>query len=79
MASGKAARERGDLITALQEFTRVTEKFPQLDEGFAALGSTLVEMGRVEDALPALHRAAELAPHSVSRISPTGFCASENE
>ena len=31
MASGKAARERGDLITALQEFTRVTEKFPQLD------------------------------------------------
>ena len=31
-----------------------------------------MEMGRIEDALPALHRAAELAPHSVSRYLQLG-------
>jgi glycosyltransferase involved in cell wall biosynthesis/Flp pilus assembly protein TadD len=72
MASGKAARERRDLITALQKFTQVTDKFPHLDEGFAALGSTLMEMDRIEDALPALHRATELAPQSVSRYLQLG-------
>ena len=67
LKSGQAARERGDLSTAAQEFTRVTEKFPCLEEGFVALGSTLLDMGRVADALPALHRAAELAPQSITR------------
>ena len=67
LQSGQTARERGDLSTAVQEFTRVTEKFPCLEEGFVALGSTLLDMGRVADALPALHRAAELAPQSITR------------
>ena len=67
LKSGQTARERGDLSTAVQEFTRVTEKFPCLEEGFVALGSALLDMGRVADALPALHRAAELAPQSITR------------
>jgi tetratricopeptide (TPR) repeat protein len=67
LKSGQTARERGDLSTAVKEFTRVTEKFPCLEEGFVALGSALLDMGRVADALPSLHRAAELAPQSITR------------
>jgi Flp pilus assembly protein TadD len=66
LAQGKEARTRGEVQTAYSIFTQLTERYPQFDEGFAALGSLLHETGRNERAAKALERAAELAPKSLS-------------
>lgn len=62
MAEGYAALEREELETAAGEFSRAVELCPDLAAGQIALGSTLMALGRFEDALPRLRRAIELEP-----------------
>lgn len=62
LSRGGAAVEQGDLESAVLEFRRATESFPDLAAAHVALGSALTALGRVNDAVPPLQRAAALAP-----------------
>jgi glycosyltransferase involved in cell wall biosynthesis/Flp pilus assembly protein TadD len=64
LAAGQAALERGDLEVAAREFAQVTQRYPDLAAGHTALGSTLMALGRPQEAIPALRRAAELIPQA---------------
>ncbi|MFQ5343348.1 MAG: tetratricopeptide repeat protein, partial [Anaerolineae bacterium] len=72
-AAGQAALDRDDLETAAGEFARLTEQAPDLAAGHTALGSTLMALGRVEEAVPALRRAAELAPQEPALHNQLGI------
>lgn len=72
LAEGKAALERGDLEGAAVEFDRLTKSMPDLAAAHTALGSTLMALQRVDEAIPALRRAAELAPHAAALHNQLG-------
>jgi FkbM family methyltransferase len=72
MAAGEAALEQGDLETAVSEFTRVTESHHDLAAGHVALGSTLMAMGKTEDAIHAIERAITLTPQAASLHNQLG-------
>ncbi|MHB0869706.1 MAG: glycosyltransferase [Chloroflexota bacterium] len=64
LAVGEAALQGGDLEAAAAAFARVVDQHADLAVGHAALATTLMALDRVEEALPALRRATELAPHA---------------
>ncbi len=72
LAPGQAALERGDLEAAAREFAQVTQRYPDLAAGHTALGSTLMALGRPQEAIPALRRAAELVPQAASLQNQLG-------
>lgn len=72
LAPGQLALERGDLEAAAREFAQVTQRYPDLAAGHTALGSTLMALGRPQEAIPALRRAAELAPQTASLQNQLG-------
>ncbi len=80
-AAGQAALDRDDpstssgqrLETAAGEFARLTEQAPDLAAGHTALGSTLMALGRVEEAIPALRRATELVPQEPALHNQLGI------
>lgn len=62
LEAGQAAIDRGDLESAAQAFYRAVEQYPEISATHAALASTLLALGRFNDAIPALRKASELAP-----------------
>jgi serine/threonine-protein kinase len=55
-------RAMGKLPEAIEELERVTASTPQNDEAFLLLGQALVEAGRLEQGLDAVHSAIRLRP-----------------
>jgi GT2 family glycosyltransferase/Flp pilus assembly protein TadD/2-polyprenyl-3-methyl-5-hydroxy-6-metoxy-1,4-benzoquinol methylase len=64
LAPGQCALEAGDLETALHAFESVVHEYPNLAAAQTALGSTLMSLRKVGEAIPPLRRASELAPNS---------------
>jgi tetratricopeptide (TPR) repeat protein len=58
--AGAAARQKGDLDTAIAEFRKVTELQPALATGFENLGESLFRKGEIQPAIQALSRAVTL-------------------
>lgn len=64
--SGIAAFKAGDLASAEAEFRALTEERPDWAGGHLMLGQTLLRNHRVDDALPSLERAHQLAPEDLN-------------
>jgi tetratricopeptide (TPR) repeat protein len=64
--SGIAAFKAGDLAGAEAEFRALTEERPDWAGGHLMLGQTLLRDRRVDEALPFLERAHELAPQDLN-------------
>ena len=62
MEQGNAAMRRGDVETAVQDFTAFTHSQPTSAEGYFNLGLALQQGGRLQDSLTALHKAQALQP-----------------
>src|SRR5580698_958431 len=60
--AGYAAVSNGDLATARQQFQRVVQLAPQIEEGHSALGSVLYQLGEYPDAIKELEEALNLKP-----------------
>lgn len=62
LTAGERALEQGDFDSAIEIFTQMTEQFRHLTAGYIALGSTLLALDRLQEALPYLRQAALLSP-----------------
>jgi glycosyltransferase involved in cell wall biosynthesis/Flp pilus assembly protein TadD len=62
LAAGRAALDRGDLPAAVQAFTEVTTRDPDLAAGHSALAMALLALDRPAEAIAPLRRALALAP-----------------
>lgn len=60
--AGYAALEAQKLDVARADFARVVKLAPTLPEGHMALGAVLVQLGRVQEAIPELKQALALKP-----------------
>ncbi|MDA8219785.1 MAG: glycosyltransferase [Dehalococcoidales bacterium] len=72
MAAGREAMDRGDLEAAARESGQLVERYPDLAAAHTALGSTLTALGRVEEAIPHLRRAADLVPQAAAMHNQLG-------
>lgn len=64
LSEGQAALQAGQVDRAIEEFTRVTEQYPDWAAGHMALASALMVREDFAGAVPVLRRAADLAPQS---------------
>src|SRR5581483_2173198 len=60
--AGYAAASNGDLATARQQFQRVVQLAPQIEEGHSALGAVLCQLGEYPAAITQLEAALKLKP-----------------
>src|SRR5215475_6833191 len=64
--AGYSAASNGDLITARQQFQRVVQLAPQVEEGHSALGAVLYKLGSYADAIKELETAVKMKPEDRS-------------
>src|SRR5580693_8685372 len=64
--AGYAAASNGDLATARQQFQRVVQLAPQIEEGHSALGGVLYQLGDYPGAMKELEKALSLKPRDRS-------------
>ena len=64
--AGYAAASNGDLTTARQQFQRVVQLAPQIEEGHSALGGVLYQLGDYPGAMKELEKALSLKPRDRS-------------
>ncbi len=72
LSKGQTALENDDLEAAASEFADVVRRYPDVADGHWGLGSTLLALGRAEEAAASLRRAAELAPPSATLQNQLG-------
>ncbi len=60
--AGYAAAQSGDLAAARDDFRKVVQLSPEIAEGHSALGSVLLQLGQVSEAVPELERALSIHP-----------------
>lgn len=74
LIEGMEAAERGDLPTARGHLLQATERNEELAEAWNELGGVLLRLGRAEEALNVVRRAAELEPDHPSLLANLLTC-----